>query len=65
MVRVIAAIQITSDRWRSYLPPKTEIGLHRPFFHSVVIRITRLAYIRAAFLPHGSAEWLARVDCSR
>ena len=45
LARVIAASQIASVRWRSFLP-----------------RIARLAFTRLTFVPHGTAEWLARVD---
>ena len=66
LARVIAAIRITSVRWWSYLPPKnTEIGRQRPCVRCAAIRIARLAFIRLTFVPHGIAEWTARVDSVR
>ena len=63
LARVIAVIRIASVRWRSYLPRKnTEISPHRPCVRCAAIRIARLAFIRLTFIPHGTAEWLARVD---
>ena len=43
----------------------TEICLHRPCVRCATIRILRLAFIRLTFVPHGTAECLARVDCVR
>ena len=66
--RVIATIRITSIRWWSYLPlpppppQNTAIGAHRPCVRCAAARIARLAFIHATFIPHGSAEWSARVD---
>ena len=58
--RVIAAIRITSARWRSYLPLKnTEC---RPCVRRVAIRIARFAFVGVVFVPRATAEWLARVD---
>ena len=61
LARVIAAIRIASVRWRSYLPRNTQkLVLTDPAF--VATRIPRLAFTRLTFVPHGTAEWLARVD---
>ena len=63
LARVFAAIRIASVRWRSYLPPKnTGTTPHRPCVCCAAIRVARLAFIRAVFVPRGIAEWLARVD---
>ena len=63
LARVIAAIRIASARWQSYLPPQNaEISPHRPCVRCAAARIARLAFIRLTFVPHGIAEWLARVD---
>ena len=59
---VIAAIGITSVRLRPYLPQNTENDPQRPCVRCISIRIARLALIRATFVPHGTAEWLERVD---
>ena len=40
----------------------TELSPHRPCVRWAAIRIARLAFIRLTFVPHGIAEWLARVD---
>ena len=58
----IAAIRIASVRWRSYLPQKHRISPHRPCVRCAATRIARLAFIHLTFAPHGTAEWLARVD---
>ena len=59
----IAAIRITSVRWRSYLALKnTEFGPRRPCVRCTAIRIARLAFVGVVFVPRGSAEWPARVD---
>ena len=61
--RVVAAIRITSVRWRSSLPPKnTKFGPHRPCVHCIAIRIARLAFVGVVLVPRGPAEWRARVD---
>ena len=39
----------------------TEISPHRPCVRCAAIRIAQLAFIRLTFVPHGIAEWLARV----
>ena len=39
----------------------TEINPHRLCVRCAAIRIARLAFIRLTFVPHGTAEWLARV----
>ena len=63
LARVIAAIRIASVRWLSYLPPKnTEFGPRRPCVRCAAVRIARLAFVGVAFVPRGTAEWLARVD---
>ena len=62
LARAIAAIQIASVRWRSYLPQTTEISPHRPCVRCAAIRIARLAFVRLRFVPRGIAEWFARVD---
>ena len=62
LARVIAAIRIASIRWQSYLPRNTEISPHRPCVRNAAIRIARLAFVRLTFVPHGTAEWRARVD---
>ena len=62
LARVIAAIQITSVRWRSYLPLKTQ--------NSVLVDLRSLrcdsnralAFVGVVFVPRGPAEWPARVD---
>ena len=43
-------------------PQNTESGPHRPCFRCAAIRITQLVFIRATFVPRGTAEWHARVD---
>ena len=49
--------------WYGISPPRnTEISRHRPCVRCATIRIARLAFIRLAFVPRGTAEWLARVD---
>ena len=40
----------------------TEISPYGPCILCAAIRILRLASIRVTFVPHGIAEWLARVD---
>ena len=62
LARVIVAIRIASVRWRSYLPRNKEISAHRPCVCCVAIGIARLAFVRLTFVPHGTAEWLARFD---
>ena len=62
LARVIAAIRITSVRWRPYLPLKTEFGPRRPCVRCTGIQIARLAFIGVVFVPHAIAEWPARVD---
>ena len=42
-------------------PQDTEVGPHRLRVRCVAVRITRLMFIRVTFVPHGIAEWLARV----
>ena len=65
LARVIAAIRIASVRWSSYFPPNTGFGPHKPCVRCAAIRIARLAFIRAVFVPRGTAEWPARVGCVR
>ena len=65
LARVIAAIRITSVRWRSYLPLKTESGPRRPCVRCVVLQIARLAFVGVACVLRGAAEWPARIDCVR
>ena len=66
LARVIAAIRITSVRWQSYFHPKnTELGPRRPCGRCAAIRIARLVFVGVVFVPRGTAEWLARVDCVR
>ena len=63
LARVVAAIRITSVRWRSYLSPKhIDFGPRRLCIRCAAIRIARLAFVGVVFVPRGSAEWLARVD---
>ena len=62
LARVIVAIRIASAPWSSYLPHTTGFGPHRPCVRCAAIRIARLALIGVAFVPRGTAEWLARVD---
>ena len=63
LARVIAAIRITSVRWWSYLPQKTQyLVLVDPAFDALR---SRLAVVGVVFVPRGLAEWLARVDCVR
>ena len=61
LARVIAAIRITSVRWRSYLPPKTEFGPRGPCVRCAAIRIARLAFIDSfhADLRNGLRELTA------
>ena len=40
----------------------SEISPHRPCVRCAAVRIARLAFARLTFVPHGAAEWLARVD---
>ena len=58
-----------SNHWRSLAvisPPKEHrIGPRRPRVRCTAIRIARLAFIGVVFVPRGTAEWLARVDCVR
>ena len=58
-----------SNHWRSLAvispPPNKEIGPHRPCVRCAAFRVARLAFIHATFVPHGTAEWPARVDCIR
>ena len=43
-------------RWLSYLPPKnTEVGPRRPCVRCAAIRIARLAFVGAVFVPRGMA----------
>ena len=65
LARVIAAIRITSVRWWLYVPLKTQFGLRGPCVRCAAIRIVRLAFVGVVFVLHGTAEWLARVDCVR
>ena len=66
LARVFAVIRITSVRWRSYLPHKnTEFGPCRPCVRCTAIRIAQLVFVGVVFIPRGTAEWLARVDCVR
>ena len=62
LARVFAAIRITSVRWRSYLPLKTQnLVLVDPAF--VALRFeSQLAFVGVVFVPCGFAEWPARVD---
>ena len=69
LARVIAAIQIASVRWRSYLPPN-----HRDWssqsLRSLCCDSNRAIGVRSfscflAFVPRGTAVWLERVDCVR
>ena len=60
LARVIAAIQITSVRWRSDLPKNTKFGPRRPCVRCTAIRIARLAFVGVVFVPRGLAEWPAR-----
>ena len=43
-------------------PQKHRISPHRACVRCAAIRIARLALTRLTFIPHGIAEWLARVD---
>ena len=61
LVRVVAAIRITSVRWWSDLPLKTQNLVLRPCVRCAAIRIARLAFIRLTFVPRGTVEWPARV----
>ena len=62
LARVIAAIRITSVRWRSSLAPKRrKINTHRPCVLCAALRIARLAFVRVPFRPCGTAGWAARV----
>ena len=69
LARVIAAIRIASVHWRHISLENTESSphrvRHRPCVRCAAIRIARLAFICLTFVPHGIAEWLARVDCVR
>ena len=63
LARMIAAVRITSARWRSYLPPPTtEISPHGACIRCAAARIARLAFIRATCVPCRTAKWPARVD---
>ena len=46
-------------------PKNTELGPRRPCVRCAAIRIARLAFVGAVFVPRGTAEWPARVDCVR
>ena len=46
-------------------PQNTEISPHRLCVRCAAIRIARLASTRLTFVPNGTAEWFARVDCVR
>ena len=48
-------------------PPKknTEISPHRAQTRCAAIRIPRLAFDGVTFVPRGTADWPARVDCFR
>ena len=63
-----------SYRWRveslafvgGHISPQiTKTSPHRPYVHCAAIRIARLASIRLTFIPRGTAERPARVDCVR
>ena len=41
------------------------VGPQRPYVHRAAIRIARWEFIHVEFVPHGTAEWLARVDLGR
>ena len=61
LARVIAAIRITSVRWRSYLPKIQKLVLIDLAF--VVLRLESRNWImRLTCVPRGLAEWPARVD---
>ena len=48
--------------------PKTQklvTSPQRPCVCCVAVRIARFAFIRLTFVPHGTAEWLARVNSRR
>ena len=63
LARVVAAIRITSVRWRLHVSPKDiEFGPRRPCVRCIAIRIARLAFVCVVFVPSGPVEWLARVD---
>ena len=66
LARVIDAIRISLAFIVGHISlENTEISPHRPCVRCAAIRIARWAFIRLAFVPHGTAEWLARVDCVR
>ena len=66
LASVIAAIRITSVRWRAYLPLKHRIwSSQTQRVPCVAIRIAWLAVIGVVFVPHRITEWLAKVDCVR
>ena len=64
--RVIAAIRITSVRWRSFLPLKTQnLVLVDPAFVALRFELRDLVFIGVVFVPRGPAKWPARVDSVR
>ena len=66
LARFIAAIRVTSVPWRSYLPLKTHyLVLLDPEFVALRFESRDLAFVGVVFVPRGTAEWLARVDCVR
>ena len=58
LARNIAAIRITSVRWRPFLPPKHRDGSSEWCFNSDCVS----ACARVTFVSHEIAEWRARVD---
>ena len=55
-------VRSTSVRWWSYLLPNTEASPHTPCGRCAATGIARLEFIPLTVVPHGIAEWLARVD---
>ena len=66
LARVIAAIRITSVRWRSYFPLKTQnLVLVDPAFVALRFESRDRRTLGVVFFPRGPAEWPARVDPDR
>ena len=46
-------------------PKNTDLDPRRPCVRCTAIRIARLVFVAVVFVPCGTAEWPARVDCLR
>ena len=63
LAKVVAAIRITSVRWRSHLPPNHKLVVtDPPCVRCAAVCITPLTFIHVTVAPYGIAEWLARVS---